>query len=123
MALFLVRGLGLNGTPAPNTYVSKAKTLDATGAAAGQVLTANGSGGPRLQALPAGTAWSPGGNAWTNPASQFLGTPDPVTLTLRVSNTPALRLVPAGNLLVGFSPNLIGGSSANGVGAGSVGVT
>src|SRR5262249_14679846 len=29
MALFLVRGLGLNGTPAANSYVSKAKALDA----------------------------------------------------------------------------------------------
>src|SRR5262249_49773326 len=28
MALFLVRGLGLNGTPAANTYVSRAKTVD-----------------------------------------------------------------------------------------------
>src|SRR5262245_43050264 len=89
MALFLARGLGLEGTPAPNTYVGKARTVDdyaitatklatgsvgtlaladgavttgklsATGALSGSVLTANGVGGASFQS---GAAWSLSGN-------------------------------------------------------------
>src|SRR5262249_43042099 len=122
MALFLTRGLGLTGTPAPNTYVSKAKTLDATGALSGTVLTANGAGAASYQSLPlANTAWLLGGNAGTNPATQFLGTTDPVSLTLRVSNAAALRLVPASHPSLGASPNLIGGHETNSVTAGVAG--
>ena len=56
MALFLARGLGLKGAPAPNTYVSKAKTVDATGALSGTVLTANGTGAASFQPLPPANA-------------------------------------------------------------------
>src|SRR3712207_2746880 len=50
-----------------------------------------------------GRYWKLAGNGSTRPAN-FLGTTDDMTLTLRVSDTVALRLVPA----VG-TPNLIGG--------------
>jgi hypothetical protein len=62
-------------------------------------------------------AWSLTGNAGTN-AGNFLGTTDNMTLTLAVSNTAALRLVP--NTI---SPNLIGGYSGNNVSAGVTGAT
>jgi hypothetical protein len=42
-----------------------------------------------------GPFWSLAGNAGTNPASQFLGTTDAVSLTLAVSGTAAQRLEPA----------------------------
>ncbi|MDQ7029822.1 MAG: hypothetical protein Q9O62_08615 [Ardenticatenia bacterium] len=65
-----------------------------------------------------GNFWSLTGNAGTDPATNFLGTTDNVTLTLRVSNTVALRLAPTGS-----TPNLIGGYSGNSVTAGVVGAT
>jgi hypothetical protein len=57
--------------------------------------------------------WSLTGNSGTTPGTNFLGTTDAVSLTLRVSNTIALRLVPAGS-----TPNIIGGYSGNSVTSG-----
>jgi hypothetical protein len=56
--------------------------------------------------------WALTGNSGLN-SSHYLGTRDNVTLTLGVSGTAALRIVPAINPWEGFAPNLIGGSSAN----------
>lgn len=55
-----------------------------------------------------GQDWSMGGNAGTSPAANYLGTTDHVTLTLKVNNTVALRLIPTN-----YTPNLIGGASDN----------
>ncbi|MEJ2207593.1 MAG: tail fiber domain-containing protein [Anaerolineae bacterium] len=55
-----------------------------------------------------GTYWSLGGNLGTDPATNYLGTSDAVSLTLRVDGTPALRLAPTSG-----TPNLIGGSEYN----------
>jgi hypothetical protein len=60
-----------------------------------------------------GAYWSLIGNAGTTPGLHFLGTADPVSLTLAVDATPALRLVPGGP-----TPSLIGGHGANGATAG-----
>ncbi len=65
-----------------------------------------------------GRYWKLGGNAGTDPATNFLGTMDNVTLTLRVNNTVALRLVPTTG-----TPNVIGGFSGNAVTPGVVGAT
>lgn len=54
------------------------------------------------------TFWSLTGNAGTTPVTHVLGTLDTVTLTVVVSNTPALRIVPTGQ-----TPNLIGGHAEN----------
>ncbi len=65
-----------------------------------------------------GSYWSLTGNAGTNPETDFLGTTDNVTLTLRVNNTIALRLGPTGD-----TPNVIGGYSGNSVANGVRGAT
>jgi len=66
----------------------------------------------------AGNFWSLTGNSGTDPATNFLGTTDNVTLTLKVNNRVALRLVPTTG-----TPNLIGGYAGNSVSAGVVGAT
>lgn len=61
-----------------------------------------------------GGGWSLTGNAGTVPGTNFLGTTDGVSLTLAVSGTAALRIVPAyGFGYWGSSPNLIGGYEGN----------
>jgi hypothetical protein len=65
-----------------------------------------------------GTFWSLGGNLGTDPATDYVGTSDAVSLTLRVGGTPALRLAPSGGV-----PNVIGGSEYNRVTAGAEGAT
>jgi hypothetical protein len=62
--------------------------------------------------------WTSTGNAGTSPSTNFLGTTDNQPLEVRVNNQRALRLEPAN-----LSPNLIGGSSANSVAAGTTGAT
>ncbi len=61
--------------------------------------------------------WRLNGNGGTS-ASNFLGTTDNMTMTLAVSGTPALRLVPNS-----VSPNLIGGYISNSVMSGVSGAT
>lgn len=56
-------------------------------------------------------SWDLTGNAGTNPTSNFLGTTDAVTLTLAVSNTAALRLVPVTSTLGYNFPNILSGDS------------
>lgn len=68
-------------------------------------------------------SWDLTGNAGTNPTTNFVGTTDPVSLTLIVSGTAALRIVPATNPTYGYVPNLIGGYRGNTVAAGVVGAT
>ncbi len=62
--------------------------------------------------------WSLTGNSGISADTNFLGTTDNVTLTLAVSGTAALRLVPTT-----WSPNLIGGSISNTVRSGVFGAT
>jgi hypothetical protein len=65
-----------------------------------------------------GDGWALTGNAGTDPNSNFVGTTDNVMLTLRVSNTVALRLIPDAT-----SPNLIGGYEGNWLTPGVSGAT
>ncbi len=65
-----------------------------------------------------GTAWLLTGNAGTTPGTHFLGTTDNVSLTLRVNNAIALRLVPNPT-----SPNLLGGHGSNSATPGIMGTT
>jgi hypothetical protein len=74
----------------------------------GNVLTISGPG-------PGAPAWLLGGNGGTESSVNFLGTTDDEALTLRVNNTPALRVLPSG--AAGNVPSLVGGSPANSVGA------
>lgn len=69
--------------------------------------------------------WALGGNAGTDPASQFLGTTDAQPLELRTQSVRSLRLEPA-SILFGGNPitsNTIAGSSANVVTPGVRGAT
>src|SRR5207253_1129054 len=61
--------------------------------------------------------WGLNGNVGTS-GSNFLGTTDNVSLTLRVNNTAALRLVP-----ISGAPVIIGGYSGNRVGGSYDGAT
>jgi hypothetical protein len=79
-----------------------------TAPSSGQVLKWNGSYWSPGIDNAGGGGWSLTGNAGTNPTANFLGTTNNVSLTLRVSNTAAFRIVP--NAL---SPNIIGGFSGN----------
>ncbi|HEY6041832.1 MAG TPA: tail fiber domain-containing protein [Anaerolineae bacterium] len=76
-----------------------------------------------LNSATAGGAWLLAGNAGTNSLTDFLGTTDNMTLTLRVSNTVAYRFVPAVQPGLGFAPNLLGGSEANRIAPGIAGAT
>ena len=58
----------------------------------------------------AGNYWALVGNGGTDPGADFVGTSDPVSLTLAVDGEPALRLE-----FTGWAANLVGGHSANNV--------
>jgi hypothetical protein len=62
-----------------------------------------GAPGPQGPAGPAGSAdaWSRTGNADTNPASNFLGTTDATTLSIRTNNTERVRIGSGGNVGIG----------------------
>lgn len=64
------------------------------------------------------TYWTLNGNAGTDPASHFLGTSDPTSLTLSVDASPALRIE-----YTGMTPNLVGGYAGNTVASGAFGVS
>lgn len=66
---------------------------------------------------PGDDYWMLAGNARTNPGTDFLGTTDEPALEMHVNGVRALRLEPAP------SPNVIGGSSRNGVTEGAYGAT
>ncbi len=76
-----------------------------------------------LQALNATNAWALGGNAGTDPNTNFLGTTDQQPLELRVNGERALRLEPTQFVGGQVAGNLIGGSSANEVASGSINAT
>lgn len=69
-------------------------------------------------ALYAVNNWALVGNAGTSANTNFLGTTDAVTLTLKVSDTVALRLLPNA-----ISPSVVGGVNANAVNGGVLGAT
>jgi hypothetical protein len=89
----------------------------------GNLFTGNGGGvtnvnAQKLGGLTAAQFWQLGGNAGTTAGVNYLGTPDNVALEIHVNNIRGLRIEPD----PAFStPNVIGGSPANFVGAGSVG--
>jgi hypothetical protein len=74
-----------------------------------------------LAAEPNQINWLLTGNAGTVPGMNFLGTTDNRALEVKVSNERALRIEPAADSSVGFSPNLIGGFRGNMVTDGVVG--
>ena len=74
-----------------------------------------------LSGLSAANFWKTSGNVGTSAGTNFVGTIDNQPLELRVNNQRALRLTPDGS--TNNSPDVIGGSPVNVVGAGIVGAT
>jgi hypothetical protein len=70
-------------------------------------------------ACPAATAWGLTGNAGTNPATNYIGTPDNVAVNFRVQGQRALRLEPNSTV----APNIIGGYAGNYVAPGLYGAS
>ncbi len=70
-------------------------------------------------------AWRRGGNAGTNPASDFLGTSDQQSFVIRTWNAPSLRIEPSDILFqdLPITTNTIAGSHANEVTPGVRGAT
>jgi hypothetical protein len=86
---------------------------------AGEIARWNGSTWEcAIDLVGEGPGWSLTGNAGTIAGTHFLGTTDDQPLELHVNGSRALRLEPNGT-----SPNVLGGYSGNGVGAGVVGAT
>jgi len=95
------------------------RRVSGTCAAGNAIRVVNADGSVTCEPVAGGGAyWSLTGNAGTNPAANFLGTTDNVSLTLAVSGTPALRLIPNAT-----SPDLVDGYSGNSVTAGAAGAT
>ncbi len=76
----------------------------------GPNLSISGGNSVDLSVLQAGDAWLLEGNSGTSYGTDFLGTTDSVSVTVRVSDTVAMRFAPG---FADGTPNLIGGSSAN----------
>ena len=115
-------GLALNGTQfsvVTSTIQQRVTGVCGSGFAVRQV---NADGSVACEPMPGNTQfWSLTGNAGTVPGVNFLGTTDNVSLTLIVSGTPVLRIVPAAMPDYGFSPNWIGGHISNTVTDGVMG--
>lgn len=75
----------------------------------GQVLTSNGAGAVSWQSPGAAAAgWLLGGNAATNPATQFLGTTDAQDLVFRTNNLERARISSNGFMAVNGPINAFG---------------
>jgi len=124
----------------PTPYALRALNLTTNGLAAGTYANAvtfnnpgnsffgafngNGSGLNNVNAttvggMSAASFWQLGGNAGSNPASDFIGTRDSQPLEFRVNGQIALRLEPS----TSGAPNLVGGSSNNMIDTGVRGST
>ena len=102
--LFLETRVKPSGSSASFTVLNPRQPLDAAPYASYAIKTAGGGG------------WLLNGNTGTNPAVNYLGTRDPVTLTLKVGGMTALRLAPNP-----ISPGIIGGFGLNRISPGMAG--
>jgi len=111
----------VGGTEIDSTQVQL--RIDGACAPGAYVQAVNEDGTLQCGAEPPG--WNLGGNAGTDPSTDFLGTTDATALELRAGNARGLRIEPSAELLGGqpVTSNIIGGSSANEVVTGVKGAT
>lgn len=110
---------GLSGVPAGFADGTDSDTLSGLSCANGQIARWNGAAWAcSTDSTGSGNYWSLSGNAGTNPATDFLGTTDNVTLTLGVQNEAVITLSPSGSVAIGGLNNVItvggGGSTIGG---------
>jgi hypothetical protein len=90
----IARG-GTNGTAAPTSgavaYGTGTAYAFTAAGTSGQLLRSNGAAAPSWVNAPA-AGWSLTGNAGTNPLTNFLGSTDPVDVTIRRGSGQSLRL-------------------------------
>jgi hypothetical protein len=111
--------LDTNGYYAPQAVVNTVNGLSgAVTLAEGTNITITPSGQTLTIASTAPAEWSLTGNAGTAPGTNFLGTTDNQALELKVNGQRGFRVEPNA-----FSPNVIGGGSANNVTSGVAGAT
>jgi hypothetical protein len=101
--LYLETRVRPTGSSAAHTILGR-QPLDAAPYASYAIKTGSGGG------------WLLNGNSGTNPAVNYLGTIDSITLTLKAGGATALRLVPNST-----SPDLLGGFELNRIGLGTAG--
>lgn len=104
-----------------STTVEKLQGYDVstTAPSNGQVLKWNGTEWAPANESGSGNAWLLTGNSGTNANTNFVGTTDDISLTLRVNNVIGWRMSPQST----NTPNLIGGSSNNSMTSGVIGAT
>ncbi len=119
---FGLTGGGSIGSVALNVVTTSVQSRVNGNCSVGNAIRAiNADGTVTCQATSSGGSfWSLSGNSGTSSVTNFVGTTDNVSLTLRVSNTVAYRLMPASGT---NTPNVIGGSAANNVAPGLYGAT
>ncbi len=104
---------GLSGMPSDFSDAVDNDSLGGLTCASGEIARWNGS------AWECGAeAWSLTGNSGTTPGANFIGTTDNVSLTLAVSGSVALKLIPN----AGGTANIVGGYSGNSATNNTVGV-
>jgi len=69
----------------------------------GQVLTSNGVSAPTWTTPTGFSGWGLTGNSGTTAGTNFLGTTDNIGLAFKTNNTERVRLLPTGELLIGYS--------------------
>jgi hypothetical protein len=107
------------GTETPSSPFTVSGAIETT---SGGIIFPDGTS-QTTAGVSSGNAWSLGGNAGTDPASDYLGTSDDTPLELRVSGERAFRLEPATTSDGDIIPNVIGGYFTNTVTDGVIGAT
>ena len=107
------------GTETPSSELTVSGAIETT---TGGVIFPDGTS-QMTAGVSSGNAWSLGGNAGTDPPTDYLGTSDATPLELRVNGERALRLEPASDSDGNSSPNVIAGDPANSVASGVIGAT
>ncbi len=118
---FGLAGGGSSGSVALNVVTSTVQArVSSSCAISNAIRVVNADGSVICEAVGAGGSfWSLTGNAGTVDGTNFVGTTDNVSLTLRVNNVVGWRLAPSGT----NTPNVIGGYSGNNVAPGVFGAT